>query len=300
MVAKLFILGRPGSGKSTVARYITKLAQHEGWASTFYYDYDILYRMFQAELHKFFCPQQHFEPIDHNGFRVIDFSVLDPALNIVQKRATAALKDCNPYTQRLIVIEFARDNYIQALRQFDPAFLQDAHFLFLDADVNICIQRIHDRVAHPDSIYDHFVSDDIITGYYQKDSTPDMIRALVDEFALDKQKMRHVEAYGSRDKFLHEHVRDYARHLLEQPSSQSRITRPLVSAFSSSTRIIYCPPNCSSPSIIKPLAALSTDSSFAGVSADEQPLPIRDELTGISPDNLPVEACSDKKLVEAK
>src|SRR6266446_3680111 len=236
MIVKLFILGRPGSGKSTIARYIAKLAQHEGWAPTSYCDYNVLYSMFQKELHKPSCPQQHFEPVDHNGFRVIDFSVLDPALKIIQKRAIASLNDCNPYTQKLIVIEFARDDYIQALRQFDPIFLQDAHFLFLDADVDLCIQRIHDRVAHPDSIDDHFVSNDIITGYYQKDSTPDVIRALADEFALDKQKMRHVETYSSRDEFLHDYVRDYARHLLEQPSSQSRITRPLVGAFSSSTR----------------------------------------------------------------
>jgi gluconate kinase len=208
MAVKLFLLGRPGSGKSTVARYIAKLAQHEGWVPTYYCDYNVLYNMFQTELRKPFCTQQHFEPIDHNGFRVIDFSVLDPALHIIQKRAIASLNDCDPYTRRLIVIEFARDDYIQALRQFDPAFLQDAHFLFLSADVDLCIQRIHDRVAHPDSIDDHFVSDDIMTGYYQKDSTPDMIRALADVFALDKQKMSHVETYSSRDEFLHNYVRD--------------------------------------------------------------------------------------------
>jgi hypothetical protein len=181
--------------------------------------------MFQAELHKPFSPQQHFEPVDHNGFRVVDFSVLDLALKIIEKRATGSLNDCSLDTQRLIIIEFARDDYVQALRQFDPAFLQGAHFLFLDADVNLCIQRIHDRVAHPDSIDDHFVSDDIITGYYQKDGTPDMIRALADVFALDKQKMKRVETYGSRDEFLHDYVWDYARYLLEQSSSWSRITR---------------------------------------------------------------------------
>src|SRR5207247_9239096 len=126
MIAKLFILGRPGCGKSTVARYITKLAQHEGWVPTFYSDYKILYRMFQAEMHKPFCPQQHFEPVDYNGFRVIDFSVLDPALHIIQKRAIASLNDCDPYTQRLLVIEFARNDYFQAFSQFDPVFLQDA------------------------------------------------------------------------------------------------------------------------------------------------------------------------------
>ena len=293
MIAKLFILGRPGSGKSTTARYITKLAQREGWVPTSYCDYNVLYSMFQKELHDPLCPQQHFEPVDHNGFRVIDFSVLDPALKIIQKRAIASLNDCYPYAQRLFVIEFARDDYIQALRQFDPAFLQDAHFLFLDSDVDLCIQRIHDRVAHPDSIDDHFVSDDIITGYYQKDSSRDMIRLLADAFALDEQKMTHVETNGSQDEFLHDYVRDYARHLLPQPSSRPRITRPLA-------RIIYYPSNCPPPLIIRPLTALSTDSLLAGVSTDKQSLLARDELTGISPDNSPVEVSSDRELVKAK
>jgi gluconate kinase len=268
MIAKLFILGRPGTGKSTVARYITKLAQHESWIPTCYCDYNILYDMFQAELYNPSCIQQHFELVDHNGFRVKDFSILDPALKTIQKKATASLGDCNPCTQRLFIIEFARDDYIQALRQFDPAFLQDAHFLFLDADVDLCIQRIHDRVKHPASIDDHFVSNDIITGYYQKDNTLDMIHKLAVAFDLDKQKMRHVETYGSREEFLHDYVRDYARYLLEQPSSRSRITRPLVGAFSSSNRIIYSPPNCPSPSTIEPLAALSGDLLLVGASAD--------------------------------
>jgi Sec7-like guanine-nucleotide exchange factor len=298
MRVKLFILGRPGSGKSTVARYISKLAQHEGWVPTIYCDYNILYSLFQAELHKPFCPQQHFEPVDHNGFRVIDFSALDPALHIIQKKAIASLNDCSPYTQRLFVIEFARDDYIKALHQFDPAFLQDAHFLFLDADVDLCIQRIHNRVTHPASIDDHFVSDDIITGYYQKDSTPDTIRKLANRFALDEQKMRYVETYSSRDEFLHDYVRDYARHLLERTSSRSRITRPLFGAFSSGT--IYCPSNCPPPSANPLLAALSTDSSPAGVSADQQSLPTKDESLRGYPDTQPVEVFFDKELVEAK
>jgi hypothetical protein len=292
MVIKLFILGRPGSGKSTVARHIIKLAQRESWVATYYCDYNILYNMFQAELHNPSYIQQHFEPVDHSGFRVIDFSVLDPALHIIQKRAIASLNDCDPYNQRLLVIEFARNDYFQAFSQFDPVFLQDAHFLFLDANVDLCIQRIHNRVAHPDSIDDHFVLDDIITGYYQKDSTPDMICALANVFALDKQKMSHIETYSSRDEFLYNYVRDYARHVLKQPSSRSRITRPLVGAFSSST--IYFPSNCPPP------AALSTDSLLASVSADKQSLPARDDFTGISPDYSSVEAPSDRELVEIK
>jgi len=49
MTVKVFILGRPGSGKSTAARRIAKLVQHKGWSPVRISDYDILYNMFQRE-----------------------------------------------------------------------------------------------------------------------------------------------------------------------------------------------------------------------------------------------------------
>jgi ABC-type dipeptide/oligopeptide/nickel transport system ATPase subunit len=45
MVVRLFVLGRPGSGKSTVRRYITKLAQHQFWSLYSTGDYEILQKM---------------------------------------------------------------------------------------------------------------------------------------------------------------------------------------------------------------------------------------------------------------
>lgn len=281
MVTKLFILGRPGSGKSTIARYITKSAKQKGWDTTYYCDYGILWGMFQRELYGPRCLQQHFERVDHNGFRVIDFSVLDPALNSIQRRVNSALKDCNPNAKRLIVIEFARDNYIQAFRQFDPIFLQDAHFLFLDAKVDTCIPRIHYRAAHCESRHDdHFVSDDIIAGYYQKDSTPLMIRELAEVFDLNNQKMQKLQTDGLLDELLNDFVPDYTYHLLEQPSSAKRNTGPLVGAFPLPPLKKYYTTYCPSPSPDKQSAIVlinqpqvqipATNGSFEEILIDSQ------------------------------
>ena len=49
MEKKVFILGLPGSGKSTAARYIECLAKSNGWVPVRFNDYDILYEMFRRQ-----------------------------------------------------------------------------------------------------------------------------------------------------------------------------------------------------------------------------------------------------------
>src|SRR6266566_6758631 len=80
MVVKVFVLGRPGSGKTTAVRHIIKLAQNRGWFAIRIKDYDILYGMFQAD-----TEHKKFRPVAHGGFDVLDFSVLDTALEKLQK-----------------------------------------------------------------------------------------------------------------------------------------------------------------------------------------------------------------------
>ena len=46
MGVKVFVLGRPGSGKSTAARHMIELASRRSYQSLFVQDYDILYKMF--------------------------------------------------------------------------------------------------------------------------------------------------------------------------------------------------------------------------------------------------------------
>src|SRR2546423_1930885 len=142
MTVKVFVLGRPGSGKSTGARIIVSNAQRRGWSVIRINDFDILKEMFQADIH-----HERFLPAAHGGFDVIDFSVLDTALEEVERRVRDQMFGIG---KKLITIEFARDDYSEALRLFSCDFLQDAYFLFIDAHIETCIQRIHRRVAYAD------------------------------------------------------------------------------------------------------------------------------------------------------
>src|SRR6266567_3963163 len=117
MAIKVFILGRPGSGKSAAYRLIDKVAKDRGWTTTRFNDYDILQEMFKFE--KFFAiAHRKFRPTEHDGFDVLEFSVLDTALKQLEKKVQINTSRNN--TDSITVIEFARDDYAKALTQFRP------------------------------------------------------------------------------------------------------------------------------------------------------------------------------------
>lgn len=164
MVKKVFVLGLPGSGKSTAARYIVELAQRNNWSPIRFNDYDILYELFQADE-----DGRRFSAIEYDGFDVHDHNVFDEALKELERRVVEREKvSCEK--NQLIIIEFARDDYCRALGLLSPLFLRNASFLFVDADIPTCIQRIKERVAHRRTRDDHFVSKYIFEAYYQKDN----------------------------------------------------------------------------------------------------------------------------------
>lgn len=201
MSFKVFILGRPGSGKTTAARYISALAKARGFTAIHLNDYDILKQMFLADTeHRIFCPTEH------NGFDVLDFSILDTALQALGKEI-----EQHDTTEDIITIEFARDDYYQALKNFRYGLFYDACFLYIDANVETCLQRIHKRVALPTTEDDHpSLSDESFKIYYGKDHKHYMLS----EFSLDFHiNDKQVEVIENED--LYEHFLDRTHKTLE-------------------------------------------------------------------------------------
>src|SRR5450759_821323 len=163
MSVKLFILGRPGSGKSAAYRHIQKYVDlyHPEWSTKRFNDYDILLGMLLHEklYTNYSEDKRQFSETDHDGFDVRDFTVLDTALKELEKQVRLR---CSPSKDEIIIIEFARDDYKHALKQFSANFLKDAYFLFIEADIKTCIQRVKNRVKLPQTSDDHFVSEDIL------------------------------------------------------------------------------------------------------------------------------------------
>src|SRR6266566_9310094 len=127
MIVKLFVLGCSGSGKSTAAHHIVKLAQDKGYSAIHVSDYEILYDMFQADKE---TKGGKFRDAKYGGFDVLDLAVYDKALMQLEQAALLSSSQANDF----IILEFARDDYSKALSLFSNGFLRDACFLFLDSD----------------------------------------------------------------------------------------------------------------------------------------------------------------------
>ncbi len=210
--AKVFVLGRPGSGKSTAARRIAKLAQHEGLSVIRISDYEILYEMYNKEMHQPKSGLKQFSPAEYNGFNVVDFSVLDTALKVVERKAQEQISFGK---NAFILIEFARDDYRKAFKLFAPHFLEDAYFLFINDDIDTCIQRIRQQVSYPNTTDDHFVSEDVLRSYYTNDNIPYMTHGIQIDYGIDSRRVQIINNSGSSLDFA-EGVTQFIRPILEE------------------------------------------------------------------------------------
>src|SRR5439155_25665356 len=139
--------------------HIEKAVQAEGWSTTRYNDYTILQEMFRFErLFQVNEAKKSFRSTEHGGFDIIKFDVLDTALTKLEKEVNHSFSSI----EKMLLIEFARDDYTKALDLFTTRFLKNAYFIYIDVSANTCIERVHKRVAHRTFADDHFVSDDII------------------------------------------------------------------------------------------------------------------------------------------
>ncbi len=193
MTIKVFVLGRPGSGKSTAARVLNRFFQDRGCTTRHINDYDILKQMFLAD-----HDHQRFLPTPHNGFDAIDLSVFAVALYEVER-----LVNFYSPTTDLITIEFARDDYHEAFQCFTPQFLHDAYVLFMDADLETCLHRVHERTANPQSADDHpSYSDERFRYHYHKDHRSYMLNEARYDFNFCKL-IKVVENTDSLHSCLH-------------------------------------------------------------------------------------------------
>ncbi len=166
----LFVFGLPGSGKSAAARYIKSLAKQKKFRPRRFRDYPILYSMFQDD-QKANNGKERFRStlyLGYDGFDVLDFDVFDEALQKLYEKILRRRKLADDSTE-LLIIEFSRVDYCEALSFFTSFRLHDAHFLFIHSDILTCQVRIKARADHPQTLDDRYVSDDIFDRYYRRD-----------------------------------------------------------------------------------------------------------------------------------
>jgi gluconate kinase len=183
MSVKVFVLGRSGSGKSTVACRIIELAQRRSYQARRMKDYHLLYKMYQED-----TTGDNFQPAAHGGFHVKNYAVFDKALEELEEDVTRKISE-DP--DDIVTIEFARGSYNDAFRKFSPDFIQNAYFFFVDAGVETCIERIGKRVTDPPTSDHHYVPEEIMRKYFDKNNWSYMS----DEFKRDYRINKEVVLY---------------------------------------------------------------------------------------------------------
>jgi adenylate kinase family enzyme len=219
MAVKLFVLGCPGSGKSTSAHYIITLARGAGYSAVHINDYEILYEMFKADIKS----QRHqFRYALYGGFEVLDLAIYDTALVRLEKE----VEEMYSQTDQLIIIEFARADYSKALRLFSDGFLRDAYFLFIDSDQDICIRRIHNRTIHPTTLDDHFVPEHVVKTFRHNDNKQYIASNLKTDYCLTDERVKIIDNTGASMSFFKEVTR-FAESIFKQEMCISRETEQL-------------------------------------------------------------------------
>jgi adenylate kinase family enzyme len=184
MNVKLFILGLPGSGKSAVARHVTNYVLEKYMLRTFRFnDYSILKTMFDYDT------DRQFKPAELGGFDVKNPVVFDIALKRLEEVVNLAICVEDLDKTGIFLVEFSRNDYQRAFHQFNRAFFQDAYFLHLDTDVEICRQRIDDRIANPIYEDDYPVSEYIFKTYYYADDGKSLPQTLKKEYGIEESRV---------------------------------------------------------------------------------------------------------------
>ena len=212
---KLFVLGMPGSGKSTIARHIVNHVnqEHQEWTTTHFNDYEILHQMFEKDEDNLFWPAEY------GGFIVRELSVYNEVLKKLEEKVNNFCSTKNDFV--IIVIEFARSDYREALQQFNREFVLGACFLFLDADLDICIERIHERTAHPKTKDDNFVPETVFTRYRGKDSKQYLSSDLKTEYEISDDYRVKIIDNARRFEDIKEEVNQFIELIFAQETDRS-------------------------------------------------------------------------------
>jgi predicted ABC-type ATPase len=184
MIVKSFVVGHPGSGKSTVVRRLDHLAKLRMCRTVNLQDYDILREMFLKD-----SRHEKFYPTEYDGFNILDYSVCDIALKRLEEKLLEEIKlhaQIGTQMPLFVTIELARDDYRMAFRQFSPGLVRTSHVFFVDADLETCIERVKKRFV-PSSQDRHYVSEDTMRSYYCKDNWYYMSTQFQAEFEIMKE-----------------------------------------------------------------------------------------------------------------
>jgi adenylate kinase family enzyme len=155
------LLGRPGCGKSVIYNMLGERLRKEKLAHEVMRidDFPVLKDIVDED--KEF--KRHLRK--EGGFEVTDLSMLDDVL----KRINGQLKKLQKHG-RVIFVEFSRDCYAHAIKNFDREVLDRSLILYIYTPFDVCLERNVRRFKEgPKNLDDHIVPSDMMHKYYRND-----------------------------------------------------------------------------------------------------------------------------------
>lgn len=217
MLVPFFVFGCPGSGKSTAAHCVETIIRDKGeeWSVFRINDYKILDGWFYEDIE-----HSKFRPREYGGFDILVPELYDEALQVLKRK----VQEYEPSKENeFIIIEFARCDYQSALEQFGKEFMQEAYFLFLEADIETCVQRIFERVHKPvRTLDDHFTSEFVFECYRQRyeDFIAHNVCTLKTMYHVDEQNIRIVDNSAARSyRDLCNEMSNFVDHIISNQAS---------------------------------------------------------------------------------
>jgi hypothetical protein len=185
MVETVFLLGCPGSGKSTSVHCIEMIGRDGKLSVNRFTDYQILDNWFHADKE---CLQ--FRPSKYGGFDILDDNIYDEALAVMRGKI---LEYKSLEAPDLIVVDFARADYRSAFELLGKHLIQNSHFLLFKVEIATCIQRIRERVRTATSFDDHFTSEFVLETYDQPNYIGSIVTILEEDFQINEQRIRIID-----------------------------------------------------------------------------------------------------------
>lgn len=214
MSINVFTVGRSGSGKSTAVRFMKGLADARHYSTIHIRDYTILLAMSKEPEY-----QAKFRPNAREGFDVLDFSVLDIALERLFAKISG-LEKSNKYD--IIFIEFARKTYKDSFEKLRTRLRNKYYILFVEAKLETCIERIDTRTAKFRGEDQHYISDEIMTSYFSVDNLPYMNDRFAKQLGLPPSGLMAICNESSVEK-LEEETKYYANTIFQDVNTQRKI-----------------------------------------------------------------------------
>lgn len=203
----IFLLGRPGCGKSEVFRRLTARLKEDGITDDFIRadDFPKLWAIFQNDekTGKWSrCRKTH-----DGGYKVTDDNVWNDILKEVDRDVVSLQKP-----GRIVFIEFSRPNYIQSLENFSGGILENSVIIYFDCSFEMCWKRnvARHEAALAKGTDDHLVSREEMEKTYLGDDKDDLLQNKkipvfvvdTDEEGTDHLKPKVEKLLSGIEKFL--------------------------------------------------------------------------------------------------